>query len=63
MADHIASVISTPDGSYQVRVTDVRFNAQHPKFSPDARRIVLAAQPAGGGKGNPWAIGWLQFTT
>ncbi|MFL5385472.1 MAG: TolB family protein [Longimicrobiaceae bacterium] len=58
-----AVYLSTPDGSYQVRVTDVRFNAQHPKFSPDARRIVLAAQPAGGSKENSWAIGWLQFTT
>jgi len=58
-----AVYVSTPDGSDQVRMTDVRFNAQHPKFSPDARRIVLAAQPDGGAKGNPWAIGWLQFTT
>jgi Tol biopolymer transport system component len=58
-----AIYISTPDGSKQVQVTDVHYNAQHAKFSPDAERIVLCAQPRGGGRGNPWAIGTVPFTT
>jgi Tol biopolymer transport system component len=58
-----AIYVSTPDGSCQVRITDVHYNAQHAKFSPDARRIVVAAQPGGGAQGNPWAIGTVPFTT
>jgi Tol biopolymer transport system component len=57
-----AIYISTPDGSYQVQITDVQFYAQHAKFSPNAERIVLCAQPRGG-KGNPWAIGTVPFAT
>jgi hypothetical protein len=50
---------STPDGSLQVQLTDPQFNAQHAKFSPDGRKLVLAAQPRGTGPGHPWAIGTI----
>jgi hypothetical protein len=53
---------STPDGSFQVQLTDPQFNAQHAKFSPDGKKLVLAAQPRGTGPGHPWAIGTIPLT-
>jgi Tol biopolymer transport system component len=50
--------LATPDGGVVVPVTDPAIRAQHPKFSPDATRIVFAGTPHPGG---PTKIGILDF--
>lgn len=54
-----AVYVSTPDGSCQQQLTDPRYGAQHPKFSPDGKTIVLAARP---GAGLQKAIGTIPCT-
>jgi Tol biopolymer transport system component len=57
-----AIYVSTPDGSWQQRLTDPHYNTQHPKFSPDGTTIVLAGQRGGGRDHAPWSIGTIPFT-
>jgi Tol biopolymer transport system component len=55
-AAQMSIYVTTPDASAVLRLTDPILDAQHPKWSPDAKRIVFAGRPT---PKSPFKIGIL----
>lgn len=55
-----AIYVASPDGSNLQQLTDPQYGAEHPKFSPDGKSIVLAGHTSSGEK--HFSIGVIAFS-